>query len=189
MSLDFARIKEIPIVDVVGRYGIQLRFRGEWGGAICPLPSHKKDEKEKTFSVSTSKNYWKCFSASCNEQAGCKGGDVINFVALMDNSSQLAAAKKLAVWFGIGDTTPPAKTKTAPHMAKPSSETILQKATLENSSLPDTVKYMASVDAWFHGAIIRQNDENEEAFRKRLLNQIKKLLIESFRNGKKSLAA
>ena len=100
--LDFQRIKEIPIVEIVARYGVQLRFRGEWGAAICPLPSHKPSEKEKTFSVSTSQNYFKCFSASCNEQAGCRGGDAINFVALMDNSSQLAAAKKLAGWFGIG---------------------------------------------------------------------------------------
>jgi CHC2 zinc finger len=191
IPLDFQRIKTIPISEVVCRYGVQLRFRGEWGAAMCPLPSHKKDEKEKTFSVSTGKNYWKCFSASCNESAGCKGGDTINFVALMDGSTQLAAAKKLAGWYGIGEETkaPTPQTKTPERMAKGSSETNLQKATEDHSSLPDTVKYMASVDAWFHETIIPQNDENEDAFKKRFLNAIKSQLIQSYRAGQKSKVA
>lgn len=101
MALDFQRIKEIPIADVCARYKIALRYRGEWGSAMCPLPTHKQGEREKTFSISTAKNYWKCFSASCNEKAGCKGGDVINLVALMGGCSQLAAAKTLAEWFHV----------------------------------------------------------------------------------------
>src|ERR1017187_8689221 len=134
MSLDFTRLKAIPISDVVGKYGIQLRFRGEWGSAICPLPSHKKGEKEKTFSVNTLQNYWKCFSASCNESAGCKGGDTINFVALMDGSTQLAAAKKLAEWFNIGET------KSAPlHIVRRREE----KPEMQKTTIDDTTSAVA----------------------------------------------
>jgi DNA primase len=191
MPLDFQRIKEIPISEVVGRYGVQLRFRGEWGAAICPLPSHKKDEKEKTFSVCTSKNYWKCFSVSCNEQAGCKGGDTINFVALMDNSSQLAAAKKLAGWFGIGEASKPTttQTKTPERMAKGSSDTNLQKATSELTNSSSGVKYMQDVAAWFDELMKRGEQEDESQYRKRLLNGIKTKLVESYKSGQRSKAA
>jgi DNA primase len=178
MSLDFARLKAIPISDVVGRYGIQLRYRAEWGSAICPLPSHKKGEKEKTFSVNTLQNYWKCFSASCNETAGCKGGDTINFVALMDGSTQLAAAKKLAEWFNIGET------KSALHIVGRSKETEHQKTYPDPSTPPDTVKYMASIDQWFDELIKPLGDESEADYWKRLLKDVKAKLIESFRSGK-----
>jgi hypothetical protein len=57
MSLDFQRMKAIPISEVVGRYGVQLRYRGEWGAATCPFATHKKAEKERTFSINTEKNY------------------------------------------------------------------------------------------------------------------------------------
>jgi hypothetical protein len=60
----------------------------------------------KSFSINLAGNYWRCFSESCNENNGGKrGGDCINFVALMDGVSQLEAAKKLATWFGMGEAT------------------------------------------------------------------------------------
>ena len=213
MSVDFARIKEVPIADVVGRYNIPLRYRGEWGAALCPLPSHKQREKEKTFSVNTQKNYWKCFSQSCNEQAGCKGGDTINFVALMDGSTQLAAAKKLAGWFGISDdkkaavpagtnptrnaavvipqnySTPSTQTKTASHMEKPSEVKPSAKCYKDISTSADTVKYMASIDAWFDETVVRLPAETDEDYRKRFLKGLKKMLLESYRSGQKSKAA
>ena len=96
----------------------------------------------------------------------------------MDGSSQLAAAKKLADWFGI------AETKTAPHMAKPSNKPEMQKATSEPSTSGDSVKYMASIDAWYDELVKRSDQESDEDYRKRILKAIKQKLLESFRSGK-----
>src|ERR1035441_8111511 len=181
MSLDFARLKAIPISDVVGRYGIQLRYRAEWGSAICPLPSHKKGEKEKTFSVNTLQNYWKCFSASCNETAGCKGGDTINFVALMDGSTQLTAAKKLAEWFGI------AETKTAPLqiVRRREEKPEPQKTTIDDNKSAVAVKsnYMSLIDAWLDELIKPRGDESESDYWKRLRKEVKTKLVLSYKAG------
>jgi len=95
--LDFAELKKIRITDVVARYGIRLQFKGEWTSAPCPLPTHKAGDKSKSFTINLPLNYWRCFSASCNEKnEGRKGGDVINFVALMENCRERDAALKLA---------------------------------------------------------------------------------------------
>jgi DNA primase len=186
MSIDFNKVKEIPIVNVVGKYGVQLRFRGEWGAGICPLPSHKQGEKEKTFSVSTSKNYWKCFSASCNEQAGCKGGDTINFVALMDGSTQLTAAKKLADWFHVGETTAPAtrQTKTPEHIVQGSKPTNLQKTNSDNSTSQVGVKYTEKVRQWFDEMFPRREGESDADYPKRILRAITTELIKNYQAGK-----
>src|ERR1022692_2898897 len=105
MSLDFAKIKEVKLVDVMGRYGVPLRFKGEYAAAQCPLPTHKDGDISKSFSINLAGNYFRCFSESCNEKnGGKKGGDVINFVALKEGISQLEAARKLADWYHIGET-------------------------------------------------------------------------------------
>jgi hypothetical protein len=183
-TLDFTRIKEIPIADVCARYKVALRYRGEWGSAMCPLPTHKQGEREKTFSISTAKNYFKCFSTSCNEQAGCKGGDVINFVALMDGCSQLDAAKKLADWFTIPEI------KTASHMGKPSNQKPeMQKATSEPSTSGENLKYMQEVEAWFDATFKQGEQEPDEEYRKRCLKSLKSRLLDSYRAGQRSKAA
>jgi hypothetical protein len=88
MKLDFNRIKEIKLIEVMGRYKIPLRFKAEYAAACCPLPTHKKGDSSKSFSINLSGNYWRCFSDSCNANNGGKrGGDCINFVALMDGKS------------------------------------------------------------------------------------------------------
>jgi len=196
MKLDFQRIKEIRIVEVLGRYHIPLKFQGVWGSAVCPLPSHKQGEKERSFSVNTEQNYWKCFSSSCNEKAGKKGGDVINFVALMENCSQLDAAKKLAEWFNVNplssDSKPLVnKEKPPAHMEQGASETKPQKATSDNNGSSDSVKdvpakgYMGDVDAWFTELFKRQEKEVDCDYWKRVRNGVKARLVLSYRNGKR----
>lgn len=55
--VNFEAIKHgVRITDVRARYGIQLRFRGVWASAKCPLPSHKDADKDKTFQVNTAGN-------------------------------------------------------------------------------------------------------------------------------------
>lgn len=185
MSLDFATIKEIKMTDVVARYQLVLRFKGEYAATCCPLPSHKQGDTSKSFSINLGKNYWRCFSASCNEAAGCKGGDCINFVALMENWSQLDAAKKLAEWFGVGQK------QTPQHMAEASKtepKTEMQSSNKNDTASPATVKYMADVDAWFTELFKRQEKETDVDYWKRTRNGVKSRLVLSFRNGKRVAA-
>lgn len=179
MSLDFARIKAVPITDILVRYGIRLRFNGEWGSAQCPLPTHKPGDNDKAFQVNVAHNYWKCWSASCNDKAGVKGGDCINFVALKEGITQYAAAQKIAEWFHINEKT-----------ARPSAERSEKenpKRTVSNTTSPSaSVKgYMSEVDAWFDELVTRGQGETDDAFWKRVRNGVKARLIDSYKNGQR----
>jgi hypothetical protein len=181
MSLDFARVKEISIADVVCRYGVNLRFKGVWGAAVCPLPTHKQGDKDKSFSVNTQGNYWKCFSASCNENnGGKKGGDCINFVALMENISQAEAAKKLAGWFNVQE-------KAAPHIEKRQAESTSAKTHSDHTAPTDKVKvgHMQAVGLWFDTFIVRRPDEADDAYYKRVKKGVLGQVYESFKNGQR----
>ena len=182
MSLDFQRIKEIRMVDVCGRYQIALKFRGDYANAPCPLPTHKDGDKGKSFSINLGGNYWRCFSDSCNANNGGKrGGDVINFVALMENCREKDAAQKLADWYGVG------KEKAAPRMeTRPETKpkTNIQNAISKSEASSDSVKYMASVDAWYDEVSVRLPDESADDHRKRILKGLKAKLLESYRAGK-----
>ncbi|MGH7783409.1 MAG: CHC2 zinc finger domain-containing protein, partial [Candidatus Binatia bacterium] len=109
MALNFEEIKKIRIIEVCARYGIALRYRGDYANGVCKLPTHKQGDKTRTFSVNVAENYWRCFSDSCNaKNQGRKGGDVINLVALLENCSEFQAAEKLATWYGLtGNGKPP----------------------------------------------------------------------------------
>jgi hypothetical protein len=204
MALDFERIKAVPINDVVLHYRISLKFNGAWGSAVCPLPTHKPGDKDKTFTVNTEKNYWLCHSDSCNQKnGGKKGGDCINFVARMESCSEYDAAKKLADWFHIGagsngnngsNRAEIAQNKNGSHTESrrtdaSARETPPQEDHQDHSPLPDTVKqaarYMETVDKWFDELMQRGDQEDDAAFFKRVRNGVKAKLIESYRNGKR----
>src|SRR5450631_4326691 len=92
--LNFEEVEKTKLTDVLGRYGIRLRFKGEWASAPCPLPTHKAGDKGRNFTINLGQNYWRCFSESCNQNnEGRKGGDIINFVALMENCRERDAAQ------------------------------------------------------------------------------------------------
>jgi hypothetical protein len=192
--VDFAEIKSrVKITDVCLRYGVKLRFNGDWGSAPCPLPSHKPNDKDKTFQVSISGNYFKCWSVSCNEKAGAKGGDCINLVALHDGISQYDAAKKLSEWFGIGidkrlstETKPIVnKAKTAPHIGARRETKPTQKDSKDFSSPAVAVNYMASIDTWFDQTFKPLPDEEDENYWKRLRKAVKQKLVDSYKAGQR----
>lgn len=187
--LDFAKIKEIKITDVCGRLGIALTFSGKYAKAKCPLPTHKAGDRDKNFNINLEGNFWKCWSGSCNEGAGGKGGDVINFVALMENCSQHDAAKKLADWFHVPETS-----KAAPRMEKRPDEKAHIEQSQRTESKPtssngnhksDTKGYMQDVDRWFDEMIARGDQEDDEQYLHRIRNAVKSRLVLSFRNGKR----
>ena len=67
-----------------------------------PLPSHTSATSKLSFVVNTTKNVWSCKSDSCvAAREGKTGGNVLDFVALMEKCSIREAAEKLASWFGV----------------------------------------------------------------------------------------
>ena len=179
--LNFEEIKQIRIVDVVARqYHLPLNFRGEYASCACPLPTHKQSDKGKSFSINLAGNYWRCFSESCNtNNGGKKGGDIINFVSLMEGCRAKDAAEKLSAWYGVGQA------KTPQRMAEGSKQTEHQKTYPEPSTGSDSVKYMQGIDAWFDELFKRREKEVDVDYWKRTRNGVKAKLIESFRNGKR----
>lgn len=118
--LDFKEIKEkVGMEDLVRHYGLleKLKRKNDQLTGFCPLPGHTgKGKKSPSFSVSTAKNAWKCFS--CNI-----GGNIFDFVMAMENLSEVReAAEKISAWFnGVGikekpaqDTGTPAEPTTKP---------------------------------------------------------------------------
>jgi DNA primase len=113
--LNFKAIKDrSPLLTVLDRYGVALkRVNNTQFKAKCPLPTHTSKDSD-TFSVNVEKNVWYCHSDSCRQNGHRAGGNVIDFVALMDNASSYDAAAKLSDWFSVFTT--PASTE--PHSAR-----------------------------------------------------------------------
>jgi len=107
--VDFRTVKEqVSMKDVLDHYKIELRqvsnisLRGK-----CPLPTHSSGNSTQSFNVNTEKNVWACQSSSCVEaRDGRKGGNVLDFVSVMENCSVRDAALRLQNWFLV--PTPPA---------------------------------------------------------------------------------
>jgi DNA primase len=100
--VDFETVKQVSILDVLRRYGVQLKGRGAWHYAKCPLPTHESKTNNASFAVNVPGNYWLCHSDSCQRNNGNKkGGDVINLVQVLEKCSMREAAEKLAGWYGL----------------------------------------------------------------------------------------
>lgn len=87
----FKQVKErADILKVCNILGIKLNRSNM---ALCPFPNHR--EKTPSFSVSVSKNIFKCF--------GCeKSGDAITLVSEMLNITPLESVKFLNTHLGLG---------------------------------------------------------------------------------------
>jgi DNA primase len=101
VKVDFGTLKtNVQIGAVLSKYGVPYKQPNrEYLRADCPLPSHTSKESKGSFAVNLTKNIWSCKSTSCNQMAKKKGGDVLDFVSLMEQISVLNAAKRLLEWF------------------------------------------------------------------------------------------
>jgi DNA primase len=98
--VSFDEIKKlVPLRSVLDHYGVPLRkigphaFRGK-----CPLPSHSSKDSKESFTATLDKGIggaWACQSQSCIKNRGRVGGNVLDFVAAMENCSVRDAAIKL----------------------------------------------------------------------------------------------
>lgn len=93
--VDFKAIKAaITMEQVLEHYGLLDKFKRGSDSLSGPCPIHKGSNPTQ-FRVSISKNIWNCFS-------DCKhGGNVLDFIARMDNVSIHAAALKAIEWFSL----------------------------------------------------------------------------------------
>jgi DNA primase len=108
--VSFSEIKAAVTLEMVfARYGIALRrvnkssLRGK-----CSLPTHGSDDSKTSFGAQIEKNAWACQSQSCvSARGGRRGGNVLDFVAVMESCSIRDAALKLQDWF-LSDGAKPA---------------------------------------------------------------------------------
>jgi DNA primase len=93
--VDFKAIKAaITMEQVLEHYGLLDRFKRSGDSLNGPCPIHKGSNPTQ-FRVSISKNIWNCFSE-------CKhGGNVLDFIARMENVNIHAAALKAIEWFHL----------------------------------------------------------------------------------------
>jgi len=95
--------KAVTLQMVIDHYGIKLRrvnattLRGK-----CPLPTHSSNESKESFTATLTKGIggaWACQSQSCIKARRRVGGNVLDFVAAMEQCSIREAAMKLQSWF------------------------------------------------------------------------------------------
>jgi len=93
--VDFKAVKAaITMEQVLQHYGLLEKFKRGTDSLNGPCPIHKGSNPTQ-FRVSLSKNIWNCFSE-------CKhGGNVLDFIAEMENVSIHAAALKAIEWFKL----------------------------------------------------------------------------------------
>ena len=93
--VDFKAVKAaITMERVLEHYGLMDKFKRGTDSLNGPCPIHKGSNPTQ-FRVSVSKNIWNCFSE-------CKhGGNVLDFIAEMEDASIHAAALKAIEWFNL----------------------------------------------------------------------------------------
>ena len=93
--VDFKAVKAaITMEQVLEHYGILDKFKRGTDSLNGPCPIHKGSNPTQ-FRISISKNIWNCFSE-------CKhGGNVLDFIARMDDVSIHAAALNAIEWFNL----------------------------------------------------------------------------------------
>ncbi len=93
--LDFKSVKAaLTMEQVLQHYDLLDRFKRSGDSLSGPCPIHRGSNPTQ-FRVSVSKNIWNCFSE-------CKhGGNVLDFIARMENVTIHAAALKAIEWFDL----------------------------------------------------------------------------------------
>ena len=107
--VDFKVVKATVTMEMaLASYGVMLhRVDCNYLRGRCPLPTHHSKSSAQSFIVNTEKNAWACHSDSCTAaRSGRTGGNVLDFVAWMENCSMRDAAIRLQGWFGFSATPP-----------------------------------------------------------------------------------
>jgi len=99
LFVDFKAVKAaVSMEQVLKHYDLLHKFKKSGDSLSGPCPIHG-GENPTQFRVSISKNVWNCFSE-------CKhGGNVLDFIAKLENVSIHAAALKALEWFNLDTET------------------------------------------------------------------------------------
>jgi DNA primase len=102
--VNFDEIKKtVSLQMAIEHYGIPLRRVGpDTLRGKCPLPAHNSKTSTESFTATLSKGVggaWACQSQSCIKSRGRVGGNVLDFVAALEQCSVRDAAIKLQTWF------------------------------------------------------------------------------------------
>ena len=136
--VDFKAVKAaITMEQVLEHYGILDKFKRGSDSLSGPCPIHKGNNPTQ-FRISISKNIWNCFSE-------CKhGGNVLDFIARMDDVSIHAAALKAIEWFKLDPEAMSAnseeeaeKPSEAPKASDASRPTAAKTASVQENGLPN----------------------------------------------------
>ena len=101
----------ITMEQVLQHYGLLDRFTKSRNGLIGPCPIHK-GINPKQFHICISKNTWNCFGE-------CKhGGNVLDFIAILENIRIHAAAVKAIEWFKLDSDVVSAESDRPPKSTK-----------------------------------------------------------------------
>jgi DNA primase len=99
LFVDFKAVKAaVSMERVLQHYDLLDQFKKGSDSLSGPCPIHKGDNPTQ-FRVSITKNAWHCFS-KCQ-----KGGNVLDFIASMEDVSIHAAALKAIEWFSLDTET------------------------------------------------------------------------------------
>ncbi len=97
--IDFRMLKDrISIQSVLDHYNVRglRRANQHTLRGACPLPTHSSDSSKESFSANTEKQVWACQSNSCaGARNGKRGGNILDFVSIMERCSIREAAEKL----------------------------------------------------------------------------------------------
>src|SRR5262249_53562062 len=90
----FEHAKSLITMEILlGFYGI-LFHGGPQLNLCCPLPTHKKGDRNRSLSVNLNKDEWNCFNTSCSAfREGQKFGNPLGFVMAMEGCDAKTAAE------------------------------------------------------------------------------------------------
>jgi DNA primase len=138
--VDFKAVKAaITMEQILGHYGLLDKFKRGTDSLNGPCPIHNGSNPTQ-FRVSVSKNIWNCFSE-------CKhGGNVLDFIAEMEDVTIHGAALKAIEWFKLdakemsakSDKEDAGETEDAPAQKPAAKRPATPAATTTEKSVPNT---------------------------------------------------
>lgn len=144
----FTNVKQIPLVEIAQRFGIELIKRGNRWQGLCPFHT------EKTPSFFLFKEKFKCF--------GCQwSGDAVSLVAKLNDLQPLEAARAIAEQFGIPISDDEQLSAEVREQAREKTEERRRKAALEAAfkrKLDDVYKKLSSLHCAIFQALRKLED-------------------------------
>ena len=195
--LPFDEIRKIPITEVLAYYNIGLvphpTEKGEFQFVgSCPFQTHRGDNQGNPFKVTPSINAFRCCSPCCVSVGRNGGGNVITFVQAKerfapDSDGYYQAAKLLGYWFRIpGCEGGREYERNQPEEQRKESQVV--EASASEVTTIKAERYMETLDRELRDLLIFDGSGlTFGEWRDKVIKELKAKILESYRNGQKSL--